>query len=121
MKVRNGFVSNSSSSSFLVLVKKEGYDEWFNNLNLAQQQILNHLGKYNKDVFGTPCFSYEGSHGNYSSFDGFNFDWKALGFEEKPDEDDERFWNKFDCEPYAYEVYASIYFPKGSYHQCFDF
>ena len=37
MKIRNGFVSNSSSSAFILLVKKEAYDEAFAKMDAAQQ------------------------------------------------------------------------------------
>jgi len=46
MKIRTGFVSNSSSSSFIILMKKEDYKEFYKSLEPKLKKIIksNDLG-----------------------------------------------------------------------------
>lgn len=53
MKIRTGFVSNSSSSAFILLVRKDAYDAAFKNFDAAQKDFCKDF--YEEDeVFGVP-------------------------------------------------------------------
>jgi hypothetical protein len=86
MKVRIGFVSNSSSSSFVCAIKADSFNEKLKELNKLDQKILNHL--FQKDsAFGQDVrtFSEYDSHG-YGSWEWAmdDFDWDD---EEEDDKD----------------------------------
>lgn len=74
MKIRNGFVSNSSSSSFIILVEASRYDNWYNNLDYYQKQLIDYIGHRNVSIFGKEAFEITGMSGNYSSFEDFSVD-----------------------------------------------
>jgi len=79
MKIRSGFVSNSSSSSFVLVVSKEKWDEAYNKLHPYIKAHVDFLGRYgtkkegtfnNTDVvmFGYPdgnCSPYEYDNPKY--------------------------------------------------------
>lgn len=68
MKVRKGFVSNSSSSSFIVLITKEAYDEIIKDIDPFAQAVVEQLsGK--TQFLGTECVSYNHTSGNYTDFE----------------------------------------------------
>jgi len=58
MKIRSGFVSNSSSSSFVMIVKKEAYENVFSNLSKLEQKLAEDLFK-ETNVFGELCMLIE--------------------------------------------------------------
>jgi hypothetical protein len=43
MKIRTGFVSNSSSSSYILIIKKDEYDKFYNSLSKLEKHILDNL------------------------------------------------------------------------------
>lgn len=43
MKIRNGFVSNSSSSSFVVLLKKNDYDKYINSAHPYYKYVMDQM------------------------------------------------------------------------------
>lgn len=68
MKFRNGFVSNSSSSSFIAFAEKTDYDKAFEQLNEEEQRILSFFPpatiKYkNKDFVKIVDTDYDGEIG----------------------------------------------------------
>jgi len=101
MKIRNGFVSNSSSSSFVVIYKSDndfikfdkfkGYQEFINDLNNsnvkdAEVAISEHLKGFYYNTYSK--FTYE----EYYKIDNqmsFNFDWLDFLFEESKVDDKE--------------------------------
>lgn len=104
MKIRNGFVSNSSSSSFVILLTKEQNEELLKNVDDYQRAILVELAE-EKKAFGQDLILYAGSEGNYSIFE----DWCVEEFE---DMDDEEFEEKFGYEKYAGEGFYNIKWPE---------
>jgi len=69
MKIRNGFVSNSSSSSYIVIADKKATDEIKNNLDPIELAILDVLYESSK-ILGIDCYSFswmDGEAGEYMS------------------------------------------------------
>lgn len=73
MKTRNGFVSNSSSSSFIALVPK---DEWSNIIATLNPIEMIFVEKLTDDISfcGIDCVEYGYVNGNYDTFE--FIDWE---------------------------------------------
>lgn len=73
MKIRNGFVSNSSSSSFVLVITKDEYDKIRNEKEPLDQAIMNAV-MYSSKVLGTDCMVYENfsDHGGCGPFNEFD-------------------------------------------------
>lgn len=83
MKIRNGFVSNSSSSSFVLLIKKDAYEkalknykpteefvEWMNENECSLKSAFNEWYNEKQDVFGTSCVMHADlTVQDYSNYD----------------------------------------------------
>ena len=48
MKIRQGFVSNSSSSLFVIVVPKNDFNEFFNELKDYEKELVNYRLKWKK-------------------------------------------------------------------------
>jgi len=57
MKTRNGFVSNSSSSSFVLIVKKEVHEKTMKQLEPYEKAVMNALISESK-IFGQDVIYY---------------------------------------------------------------
>jgi len=72
MKSRSGFVSNSSTSSFIILIKKDAYDTAYDKSDEFTQKVLDVVFGEKSDscgsVFGVPCEQTEYSEGNWDTF-----------------------------------------------------
>jgi hypothetical protein len=79
MKVRNGFVSNSSSSSFVLITTKENYDKVLEDATPLQKFLAGAAGFEKKTAFGKDCllFSEAGSD-DYSFYSELAIDEKLL-------------------------------------------
>jgi hypothetical protein len=67
MKIRNGFISNSSSTSFCIVITKKDYDKVKTQLNAFEKLVLSNYVK-DVDFLGTKCKFFSGF---ISSDDGF--------------------------------------------------
>jgi len=75
MKVRNGFVSNSSSSSFFILAPKAAVADA--GLDTREAYFLKHSYRVNHTTFhGEACIVIFGTFG---SDYGSSIDWKEIG------------------------------------------
>jgi hypothetical protein len=72
MKIRSGFVSNSSSSSFLAIIKKDDYEKILKDLGPLAQATIEYTGASNKKFAGQDCILHYHITGNYNSFEGAN-------------------------------------------------
>lgn len=68
MKIRNGFVSNSSSSSFVVVVSKKDADEVINEMNAYEQAVINFIKK-NQKFMGKEVSVFTCMSGNMDSWE----------------------------------------------------
>jgi len=78
MKIRNSFVSNSSSSSFVLLIKESDYRDVFRNLSNLEKILINHLRPSNAEVFDNELTIIKGCIGNFSSYDDFPIEHNVL-------------------------------------------
>ena len=85
MKTRQGFVSNSSSSSFVCVVAKADHDAAFNMLTDAQKETLK--GTFEDGEIGglkIVAHGHMSDRGGYSSYSGgiysesADFDWEEF-------------------------------------------
>ena len=70
MKTRTGFVSNSSSSSFVIMVSKETYDKAYKEMTPIQKDVAEWLkadGKFGDIETVTIPYNY----GNYSTMEDY--------------------------------------------------
>jgi hypothetical protein len=113
MKIRNGFVSNSSSSSFVYIIDGEKYKEFIKSLDGYQKEIIKALAPSKETVLGKEAFVISGGSGNSSCFE-----YMSIKFDEDLDEDE---WNeKYKYERYPSEAFEEISFPDGTYVKYVD-
>ena len=85
MKIRSGFVSNSSSSSFVLVVKEDSFKEAYNKLTDIEKQIIDVVYS-SRTVLGQPCKVF----GSYYGMDGEGYPssedtWYELELEDDVD------------------------------------
>jgi hypothetical protein len=88
MKIRTGFVSNSSSSSFVLFVLKDDYDKVVKSLSKLEKDILSYTNPQNIKAFGKQLVKLGYVSGNYSTYEDYSYDGN-LTEEEQEKLDDE--------------------------------
>ena len=73
MKIRMGFVSNSSSSSFVIFVKKSDFDKIQAMLSGLEKDILAFIEPKNVKAFDMDLVKIDYFTGNDDSFDSYTF------------------------------------------------
>lgn len=107
MKIRNGFVSNSSTSSFIIIVKVEDFNKLLTEIDPYQKAVLLELGYTERNVLGIAAVVISGMAGNYSSFEGMDVARELY---------DEKF--EYDC--YPSEAFYNIKWPETTYRHTTD-
>lgn len=69
MKTRNGFVSNSSTSSFIITTTKDNYDKALNALHPYVKAVVECVGPSFEKLMGIDVVSLGVSQGNVSTFE----------------------------------------------------
>jgi hypothetical protein len=97
MKIRNGFVSNSSSSSFVIIIPKEVADKVKETLTPYEKVVVDHIGSTEKKFGSTDIVVHQWQSGNYSSFE--YFDAEDSGYKPGSDQNEENghydTWEKY--------------------------
>jgi len=89
MKVRTGFVSNSSSSSFIAIVPMKIHEKVLSELHPFVTAVVNTIGE-EQDVLGQRCFvTGKLITMDYGSLDDVDFEWNDDDDDDDDDEDDE--------------------------------
>lgn len=71
MKIRSGFVSNSSSSSFIIIIKKEDYKSLLNKISAFEKEMIQFLNPTTHKKFGLELVSLSMVTGNDDSFESY--------------------------------------------------
>ena len=100
MKIRTGFVSNSSSSSFLLIAKQSAYDDIVKDLTKFEIAVAEALSSKSK-LFGEDVVVFSGWSDSGSSSWEYIFDEMDYALSEE-DEEDENLLDK------PYEAYDKI-------------
>ena len=88
MKIRTGFVSNSSSSSFVVFLLEEDYNKIYKGLSKLEMDILSQAHPEKVKAFGKQLVKVGYMSGNDSIFEDYSYDGKLTEDEETRMEDE---------------------------------
>ena len=89
MKVRMGFVSNSSSSSFVLFVKESDFEKVRKDLSGLEKSMLDTVGAEKVKAFGLNLVKISWMSGDGSVLENCTFDDVELSEEEKEKLEDE--------------------------------
>jgi hypothetical protein len=91
MKIRSGFVSNSSSSSFVVIAPKSVVDEVLATLTPYEKAVAEHVRCGTRKFLGQEVSIFQGSQGNSDSWE-YCFEYEG---EMEPDDNTYDAWTTF--------------------------
>jgi hypothetical protein len=74
MKIRSGFVSNSSSSSFVALLSAKDFEAIKDSLSILDAAVVSAVGVEQKQFLGNDCVSFGYISGNYSTLENMGND-----------------------------------------------
>jgi len=114
MRIRQGFVSNSSSSSFVIIIAKDKFEKLLDKLDDYQKAVLEKMEKANEKIFGVEAVVINGVTGNYSSFE-------YIVLDECDDISPQDFYDKFGYEKYPEDAFFKIEWPEGTFQTEFSF
>ena len=92
MKIRNGFVSNSSSSSFVVIATEDTISKAKNKLSKFGKAVVDEVAREFNDVT-LDGRTYKMSQGSYSTEEFASDACSEFAREEGMDDDDEGYWD----------------------------
>ena len=69
MKIRSGFVSNSSSSSFVAFLPEEDFNKIHDSLSVLDAAVVSAVGVSRMQFLGNDCVSFGYVSGNYSTLE----------------------------------------------------
>lgn len=75
MKIRSGFVSNSSSSSFILILEEKNFDTEYNNASRLEKALLDFISHEKIKAFGKDLVQISFGCGNASPFENADIDF----------------------------------------------
>lgn len=103
MKVRNGFVSNSSSSSFVIVTTKDEHEKAFKKLNQEEKNIIKDSFSFDEKL-GMVMFAYHQSDGSIYAYEANG--GRSEGFKRNLTEDDSEDYEIFEKTEGAIDSYV---------------
>jgi len=100
MKIRNGHVTNSSSSSYVILIKNDAYKKALESVDKLLKPIIESAFSTKDTAFGVECVKFEdmSSAGGHSTSDDLNDELRGIIGE------DEEYFQALIPETYKWDV-----------------